>query len=177
MQIKSIVVGAVFGLIAGVGSVSAEELSLADTAGDPGTPFAMLNGITTEQMLVQAMANVRGAGQAAEAAYIAGLSSSTADNGVVYQFDTDVNLTPDGNFGFSTALAMETVTILFMSFSFVAVLAAMASALATAGDTGHRPSLPTSRKSPRRRCHPLNWRRPGALGGGIADGCHATMTD
>ena len=161
MQIKSIVVGAVFGLIAGVGSVSTEELSLADTAGNPCMPFAMLNGTATEQMLVQAMANVRGAGQAAEAAYIAGLSSSTADNGVVYQFDTDVNLAPDDNFGFSTTLDMETVTILFMSFSFVAVLAVMASASATAGETTHRPGSQPSRSFPLRRYHPLRWRRRG----------------
>ena len=62
MQIKSIVVGAVCGLIAGVGSVSADELPVADTAGATGAPFAWLDGIATEQMSVLEMAAVRGAG-------------------------------------------------------------------------------------------------------------------
>ncbi len=55
--------GAVFGLIAGVGSVSAGELSVADTANDTGTPFAMLDGIATEQMSVQELAETRGAAE------------------------------------------------------------------------------------------------------------------
>ncbi len=61
MHIKSIVAAATITLIAGVGSVSADELSVAGTAGDPGTPFAMLDGIATEQMSVQELAATRGA--------------------------------------------------------------------------------------------------------------------
>ncbi len=62
MIIKSIVAAAAIALIAGVGSVSADELSVAEITGDTGTPFAMLNGIATEQMSVQEMATTRGAG-------------------------------------------------------------------------------------------------------------------
>ncbi len=62
MHIKSIVAAAAIALIAGVGSVSADELSVADTASDTGTPFAMLDGIATEQMSVQELAATRGAG-------------------------------------------------------------------------------------------------------------------
>jgi hypothetical protein len=40
MQIKSIVAGAAIALVAGAGSVSGNELYVADTAGDPGTPCA-----------------------------------------------------------------------------------------------------------------------------------------
>ncbi len=61
MQTKSIVAAAAIALIAGVGSVSAEELSVAATAGDTGTPFAMLDGIAPEQMSVQDLASIRGA--------------------------------------------------------------------------------------------------------------------
>ena len=61
MQIKSIVAGAAIALIAGVGSVSADAFHVADTAGDTGTPFAMLDGIATLQMSVQEMAATRGA--------------------------------------------------------------------------------------------------------------------
>ena len=61
MQIKSIAAGAAIAWIAGVGSVSADELSVADTTGDTGTPFAMLNGIATEQLSVQEMEATRGA--------------------------------------------------------------------------------------------------------------------
>ncbi len=60
MQIGSIVVGAVIALIAGVGSVSADELHVADTTVAPDTPFAMLDGIATEQMSVQELAATRG---------------------------------------------------------------------------------------------------------------------
>ncbi len=48
-------------LIAGVGSVSADELSVADTAVNSGAPFAMLDGIATEQMSDQELAATRGA--------------------------------------------------------------------------------------------------------------------
>ena len=61
MQIKSIVAGAAIALIAGVGSVSADELSVADTAVNTIAPFAMLDGIATEQMSVQELAATRGA--------------------------------------------------------------------------------------------------------------------
>ncbi len=60
MKIKSIVAAAAITLIAGVGSVSADENDVADTANDTGTPFAMLDGIATEQMSVQDMAATRG---------------------------------------------------------------------------------------------------------------------
>ena len=61
MQIKSIVAAAAIALIAGVGSVSADELSVDRTAVNTGTPFAMLDGIVTEQMSVQELAATRGA--------------------------------------------------------------------------------------------------------------------
>ncbi len=61
MQIKSIVAAAAITLIVGVCSVSADELSVADTAGDTGAPFALLDGIATEQMSVQEMGATRGA--------------------------------------------------------------------------------------------------------------------
>ncbi len=61
MHIKSIVAAATIALIAGVGSVSADELSVAETTGDTGTPFALLDGIATEQMSVQELAATRGA--------------------------------------------------------------------------------------------------------------------
>ena len=57
MQIKSIVAGAAIALIAGVGSVSADELS----AGDTGEPFGLLDGIATEQMTDHELAATRGA--------------------------------------------------------------------------------------------------------------------
>ncbi len=60
MQIKSIVAGAAIALIAGVGSVSADKLHVADTAGDTGAPFASLNGVATSQMSVKDMAATRG---------------------------------------------------------------------------------------------------------------------
>ena len=50
MQIKSIAVGATIALIAGVGSVSADEHSVADTAG---MQIGMLNGIETLELSVQ----------------------------------------------------------------------------------------------------------------------------
>ena len=62
MQIHyQFIAAAAIDLIAGVGSVSADELSVADTAGDPSTPFALLDGIATEQMSVQELAATRGA--------------------------------------------------------------------------------------------------------------------
>ena len=60
MQIKSIVAAATITLIAGVGSVSADELSGDGTKEAPRTPFAMLDGIATEQMSVQELAATRG---------------------------------------------------------------------------------------------------------------------
>ncbi len=61
MHIKSIVAAAAIALIAGVGSVSADELTVADTAVNTGAAFAMLDGIATEQMSVQDLASIRGA--------------------------------------------------------------------------------------------------------------------
>ncbi len=61
MQIKSIVVGAVFGLIAGVGSVSADEITVDRSAVNTGMHFAMLDGIATEQLSDQELAATRGA--------------------------------------------------------------------------------------------------------------------
>ncbi len=61
MQIKSIVAGAAIALFSVVGSVSADELSVADGAGDPDKTFAMLKGIATSQMSVQELAATRGA--------------------------------------------------------------------------------------------------------------------
>ncbi len=60
MQIKSILAGAAIALVAGVGSVSGNELYVADTAAEPGTPYSVLDGIATEQMSVLEMANTRG---------------------------------------------------------------------------------------------------------------------
>ncbi len=60
MQIKSIVAGAAIALIAGVGSVSADEITEAATEVFTGTPFAMLDGIATEQLSVLEMAATRG---------------------------------------------------------------------------------------------------------------------
>ncbi len=61
MQIHyQFIAAAAIALIAGVGSISAEELSVANVAGDTGAPFAMLNGIETSQMSVQEMAATRG---------------------------------------------------------------------------------------------------------------------
>ncbi len=60
MHIKSIVAAAAITLIAGVGSVSADELSGDGTKEAPRTSFAMLDGIATEQMSVQELASVRG---------------------------------------------------------------------------------------------------------------------
>ncbi len=62
MQIGSIVVGAVIALIARVGSVSADELSVADTTDDTVSPFAMLKGVATVQMSDQELAAMRDAG-------------------------------------------------------------------------------------------------------------------
>ena len=47
--------------VASIGFASANELSVADTTGDTGTPFAMLEGIETSEMSVQEMAATRGA--------------------------------------------------------------------------------------------------------------------
>ncbi len=62
MQIGSIVVGAVIALIAGVGSISTDEITVADTTDDTGSPFAMLKGIATVQMSIQELAAMRDAG-------------------------------------------------------------------------------------------------------------------
>ncbi len=87
MQIKSIVAGAIFGLIAGVGSVSADELSVADTTGDTGTPFAMLDGIATEQLSVQELAATRGAASVQ-------LDGSDVGYGFIQLDGSDVGLDP-----------------------------------------------------------------------------------
>ena len=60
MQIKSIVAAAAITLIAGVGSVSAAELYVAETKGDAGTQFAVLHEIATIKLSVQEMAATRG---------------------------------------------------------------------------------------------------------------------
>ncbi len=62
MHIKSIVAATTIALIAGVGSVSADENDVAGTAGDTGTLFAMLDGIAPEQLSIQELAATRGAG-------------------------------------------------------------------------------------------------------------------
>ena len=62
MQIKSIVATTAIALIAGVGSVSADENEVAGTAFTTGGTFALLDGIATEQMSIQEMAATRGAG-------------------------------------------------------------------------------------------------------------------
>ena len=62
MQIKSIVAGAAIALIAGVGSVSADEPYVPDTAGATGAPFALLEGLATDQMSALELASTRGAG-------------------------------------------------------------------------------------------------------------------
>ncbi len=62
MHIKSIVAAATIALIAGVGSVSADENDVDGTAVNTGAPFALLDGIATEQMTVQELDATRGAG-------------------------------------------------------------------------------------------------------------------
>ena len=63
MQIHyQFIAAAAIALIAGVGSVSADELHVADTAVNTGAPFALLDGIAASQMSVQDMAATRGAG-------------------------------------------------------------------------------------------------------------------
>ncbi len=59
MQIHyQFVAAAAIALIASVGSASAGEITVADTAG---APFALLDGIATEQMSIQELAATRGA--------------------------------------------------------------------------------------------------------------------
>ncbi len=62
MQFKSIVAAAAIALIVGVGSVSADENDVADTAVNTGAPFALLDGIPNDQMSVHELAATRGAG-------------------------------------------------------------------------------------------------------------------
>ena len=62
MHIKSIVAGAAIALSAGVGSVTANEFYVADTAGDPASSFAMLDGIVAEQMSGPELAKTQGSG-------------------------------------------------------------------------------------------------------------------
>ncbi len=64
MQIKSIAAGAAISLITGVGSVSADELSVADTTADPDIPIALLGGIETFQVSARALSASRGTGVA-----------------------------------------------------------------------------------------------------------------
>ena len=61
MRTKSILTAAAIALVAGIGSVSADELYVADTAGDPGSPFSILNGIATERISDSEADNIRGA--------------------------------------------------------------------------------------------------------------------
>jgi hypothetical protein len=61
MRFLSIVAGATIALIAGLGSVSADELTLAASANDTGAPFALLNGIETLEMSDLELADTRGA--------------------------------------------------------------------------------------------------------------------
>ena len=63
MQIKSIVAGAAIALIAGVGSVSADEIDMAGIAANTGVPFALLDGITIVPMSRQELAATHGAAQ------------------------------------------------------------------------------------------------------------------
>ncbi len=72
MHIKSIVVGAVFGLIAGVGSVSADEKDVGRTAVNTGTLFALPAGVATPMSEAELDA-VRGQGPATEAALLLAL--------------------------------------------------------------------------------------------------------
>ena len=62
MQIKLIVAGAAIALIAGVGSVSADENDVAGTAVTRGGTFALLDGIATDTMSIHELAATRGAG-------------------------------------------------------------------------------------------------------------------
>ena len=66
MRIKSIVATTAIALVAGIGSVSADEVDVAATEGNTGTPFAMLDGIDTSEMSVQEMEATRGAATTAE---------------------------------------------------------------------------------------------------------------
>ena len=90
MQIKSIVAAAAIALVTGVGSVSADELYVADTAGDPGTPFAMLNGIATSQMSDQDMAAIRGAAELRPAEFQL-FGADTLSSGIVPQDTLSLN--------------------------------------------------------------------------------------
>ena len=62
MRIGSIVVGAVIALIARVGSVPADEITVTDTTDDTGSPFALLQGVATVQMSDQELVAMRDAG-------------------------------------------------------------------------------------------------------------------
>jgi hypothetical protein len=78
MKIKSIVTGAAISLIASVGSVSADENDVDGTAVNPGTPFAVLDGIAAEQMSVQELAAIRGAAEYATFFTLESLSVSNS---------------------------------------------------------------------------------------------------
>ncbi len=95
MQIKSIVAGAVIALIAGVGSVSADEITVAEITGDTETPFALLAGIPTSKMLVQEMAATRGTG---EDILIDGLVGQLSTTTTVDNQGNDVGATPGQTF-------------------------------------------------------------------------------
>ncbi len=60
MHIKSIVAAMAITLIASVGSVSADEITVADTAVKTGTQFALLDGIATVELTDQELAATRG---------------------------------------------------------------------------------------------------------------------
>ena len=93
MHIKSIVAAAAIALVTGVGSVSADELYVADTAGDPGTPFAILNGIATSQMSDQDMAAIRGAAELRPAEFYLFLKD-TSSSGIVPDSSLTLNYEP-----------------------------------------------------------------------------------
>ncbi len=72
MQIGSIVLGAVIALIAGVGSVSADEITVDRTAVNTGTLFALPAGVATPMSEAELDA-IRGQGPATEATLLLSL--------------------------------------------------------------------------------------------------------
>ena len=84
MQIKLIVAGAAIALIAGVGSVSADENDVAGTAVTRGGTFALLDGIATKTMSIHELAATRGAGSPVTA--IDTVMRRSADQQVIDKF-------------------------------------------------------------------------------------------
>ena len=88
MQIHyQFIAAAVIALIAGVGSVSGNELYAADAAGDPGAFFAVLKGIAPEQISVKEMAAIRGAGHSSVGSDIRVLVLTTSAGDTVAALD------------------------------------------------------------------------------------------